>query len=259
MNKFEKIFVIFALGYTVIYGVFFFNIDFMGNEISFQQILPFHLFGMALNLGVLISVIRDIYKRKFASPNSKTTWTILILLFWPSIFIYLPKYAFKPRDEIVTERNLKKYIIGFIVIILAFFGFMAFSMFNMFHIPSNDIQMLAVSGEIERITKLLEEKPDMASIVRKRDSWSPLHGAAFNNHPETVRILANYGADVNLATCNGDTALHGATEDGYTEVVRVLLEAGADPNLTNTKGKIALDIAKWHQHDEIIKLLENKQ
>jgi len=258
MNKLEKSIVITALVYTVVYAFVFFNIDLMG-ENAFQRILPFHLLGMALSLGMLVVIIRDIYKRKFASPNSKTTWTILVLMFWPSIFIYLPKYGFKPREEIATDTNQKKYIIGFIVIVIAFFGFMALSVFNMFHIPSDDLQMLAVSGKNEKIIKLLTQKPEMATMVREQDSWSPLHGAAFNNHPETVKILANHGADVNLATCNGDTALHGATEDGYTEVVRVLLESGADPSITNSKGKTPLEIAKWYQYEEIIQLLENTQ
>lgn len=169
---------------------------------------------MALGLVFIIIVIRDIYKRNFENPNSKTTWAILIILFWPSVFIYLPKYGFKPRNEIIRNGNKKKYIIGFVVIILCFFGFIAFSVFKVFHIPSNNIQMLAVSGKNERILELLNDKPEFAEMIRENDNWSPVHGAAFNNHPETVKILANYGADLNLKTCNGDTPLHGASEYG---------------------------------------------
>ncbi|MBW6475243.1 MAG: hypothetical protein K0B14_19105, partial [Anaerolineaceae bacterium] len=87
MGKFEKTFVVFTLLYTVIYAFFFFNLE-LASE-GFDKILPFHFLGMALSLAFIIIVIRDIYKRDFENPNSKNTWIILVLLFWPSVFIYL--------------------------------------------------------------------------------------------------------------------------------------------------------------------------
>ncbi len=257
MSQYEKAFSFFTLLYIVIYSFFFLSIA--PSTDSIEKILPFHFFGMALCLVFIIIVIRDIYKRSFENPNSKTTWTILILLFWPSVFIYLPKYGFKPRDEVVRNVNQKKYIIGFIIIIICFFGFIAFSVFRGFHISSDDIQRLAVSGKNDKILKLLRDQPDYAKIIREDDNWSPVHGAAYNNHPETVKILADYGADLNLQTCHGDTPLHGASEYGYTEVVKVLLEAGADPDILNDKGRTPLEIAEWNGHNEIITLLENSQ
>ncbi len=119
--------------------------------------------------------------------------------------------------------------------------------------------MLAVSGKNDKILKLLRDKPDYAKMIRENDNWSPVHGAAYNSHPETVKILADYGADLNLKTCHGDTPLHGACEYGYTEVVRVLLEAGAKPNILNDKGRTPLEIAEWYGHSEIVALLENSQ
>ena len=100
MSKWEKGLCIFALLYTLVYMPVFFAVGLSGRiEQYFLLIIPFHLFGMMINLAFLIIVIRDIYKREFPDPNSKVTWTVLILMFWPSVLVYLPKYGFKPRDN----------------------------------------------------------------------------------------------------------------------------------------------------------------
>ena len=254
MGKFEKSFIVFTILYTFFYIPFFFNFDVQNG--TFSKIVPFHLIGMALWLGFIIIVIRDIYKRNFENSNSKNTWTMLVLLFWPSVFIYLFKYGFKSRTEIGKDENLKKYIAGLVILIICFFGYFAFSAFRVFHVSGNDIQELAISGKNERLLEILQKNPDAANEVRNRDNWSPIHGAAFNNHPKTVKILAQYGADINLKTCNGETPLHGASEYGYAEVVKALIEAGADINIKDDKGKTALDIARWYNHNDIAELLE---
>lgn len=54
--------------------------------------------------------------------------------------------------------------------------------------------------------------------------------AAYHGHPETVRMLADRGADPDKANDRGQTPLAGAVFKGETEVVMVLLAAGADPD-----------------------------
>jgi len=51
-----------------------------------------------MGLPLYIIVIRDIYLRSFPNPNTKVTWTILVLMFWPSILAYLYKHGFHPRE-----------------------------------------------------------------------------------------------------------------------------------------------------------------
>jgi len=64
----------------------------------FRVILPFHFFGMALNLVALILTIRDLYLRDFGRENAKLTWLLLILMTggigW---VIYILRHALKPR------------------------------------------------------------------------------------------------------------------------------------------------------------------
>ena len=93
MNRAEKVFVIFYWAYILAYIPCFFLLA----SNHFFAILPFHVFGMAIGIPMLIIVFRDVYKRTFPNPNTKVTWTILMLLMWPSILVYLCKYGFRPR------------------------------------------------------------------------------------------------------------------------------------------------------------------
>jgi len=98
MSRREKAFCIFYFVYILVYIPVFITVMNTDSR-SFGPIIPFHLLGMALGLVFLIIVLRDIYKREFPNPNQKITWTILILMFWPSVFVYLPRYGFKPRTR----------------------------------------------------------------------------------------------------------------------------------------------------------------
>jgi len=104
MNRFEKAFLIFYVVYTAAYIPFFVRFA----QTHMRVLVPFHLFGMALGAGFLFVVFRDLYKRSFQNPNTKITWTILILMFCPSVLVYLFKYAFKPRSAHEANNQVKK-------------------------------------------------------------------------------------------------------------------------------------------------------
>lgn len=94
MNRAERAFAIFYWVYIIAYIPCF--LLFMPS--SFFEMLPFHLFGMVIGVPMLVIVFRDLYKRDFPNPNSKVTWAILMLMFWPSIPVYLYKHGFRLRD-----------------------------------------------------------------------------------------------------------------------------------------------------------------
>lgn len=99
VNRWEKGFIVFYFMYMIFYVCVFIGIIRSGDmdPATFHTILPFHLFGMAMGLPLYIIVIRDIYLRSFPNPNTKVTWTILVLVFWPAIIAYLYKHGFHPR------------------------------------------------------------------------------------------------------------------------------------------------------------------
>jgi hypothetical protein len=258
MGRIEKIFCFFALAYIIIYSFFFFSM--MSSPDNFDRIVPFHIFGMILSLSFMIVVVRDVFKRQFKNPNSKAIWAILIIMFWPSVFIYLPKYAFKPRDEIQEVGNNKKYIIGFVVIVIVFFGYMGFSMFsaiNNFENQPQTLNSLAASGKNQEIISRFNNGDIGPEELTGNGNWSPLHSATSNNRINTVRLLLEKGANVNQqCECNGDTPLHSAAKNGYFDIIKILIEAGADRSILNDKEKSAYDLATENGFSETADLLK---
>ncbi|CAJ0592805.1 unnamed protein product [Cylicocyclus nassatus] len=95
-----------------------------------------------------------------------------------------------------------------------------------------------------------------------RDSWTPLHYAAFYEHLDAMRALLNNGnANVNVQNKGGATALHFAALNGNAFLVELLLShPGVDTNLRNRDGNRAVDLCKdvpkkaWQ---DVAKLLMN--
>jgi ankyrin repeat protein len=66
---------------------------------------------------------------------------------------------------------------------------------------------------------------------------------------EAVKMLLDLGADVNAVDNNGDTAMHGAAYNNYPLVVKLLADNGADPRIwsqPNKQGITPLFAAEGH-------------
>ncbi|XP_055936917.1 serine/threonine-protein phosphatase 6 regulatory ankyrin repeat subunit B-like [Argiope bruennichi] len=80
---------------------------------------------------------------------------------------------------------------------------------------------------------------------------SILHIAVLKRRPEVevIKLLLNYGADVNMVDDKGDTPLHSAVRfwtgspSCQYEVVKVLLDAGVDVNALNITQRTAFNLA----------------
>lgn len=82
---------------------------------------------------------------------------------------------------------------------------------------------------------------------------SPLHRAlCLNAPPETIHLLIQAGAPLDLPNNEGDRPLHVASKSGHSTNVWTLLEAGAQLELVNREGKSALDLALEWGHDELV-------
>jgi len=71
-----------------------------------------------------------------------------------------------------------------------------------------------------------------------------------------VRLLIEFGADVNAKDKNGDTSLIWASYYGYEDIVKLLIGAGVNANAKNKNGSTALRWAYENNQKNIIELLK---
>ena len=148
----------------------------------------------------------------------------------------------------------------------------------------------AAAGEIERVERLLAERPADVSAYSP-DGWTPLHLAAFFGHSKIVELLLAHDADVSARSRNpnGNTPLHAAlaanqkmaaallighgadldavdaggwrplhlaAANNNLDSMRTLVAQGADVTATNKEGLTAIQMAEQKNHKEAAALLK---
>jgi len=74
------------------------------------------------------------------------------------------------------------------------------------------------------------------------DRYDPFGMKSKEDFTETVKILLNYGADVNTQNARGETPMHLAARNEFQKVIEVLVLAGCDPVLEDNDGNRAADL-----------------
>jgi uncharacterized protein len=70
-----------------------------------------------------------------------------------------------------------------------------------------------------------------------------------------IRVLVEYGADINATDSNGASVVAIAAAHNRPELIKLLVELGADPTKRLTNGRTPLDYAKEANAMDVIKLL----
>jgi len=152
----------------------------------------------------------------------------------------------------------------------------------------------SLTGKLSLIRQVLLAHPEMVNARHKSlggecDESTPLHYAVMKKDIAIVRLLLDYGADVNarntlghtplrIATCIGEkyamelligkgasleapdrakreTPLHDAVARGDAQIIELLLERGAYINAQNKDGETPLHIACKQGREDIATLL----
>ncbi|MBN1766117.1 MAG: ankyrin repeat domain-containing protein [Sedimentisphaerales bacterium] len=97
----------------------------------------------------------------------------------------------------------------------------------------------ACDDEIEKIKKLIELGADIE--VKNKNGVTPLMAAARCGEDDTMIYLLQQGADPGAVDNDGNNALHDTVSKEYTsETIRILIEYGIDINQRNNQGETPL-------------------
>ena len=120
---------------------------------------------------------------------------------------------------------------------------------------SMPIHIAAANGNNEIIGMLLSKDE---TIVNERDNKgnAPLHWAAMKDKTETIKFLAQRGADLEAKDVDGWTPLHYASAFASLQTVETLINLGANKETKANDGNIALAYA---QKSEIKDYLGGKE
>jgi ankyrin repeat protein len=105
----------------------------------------------------------------------------------------------------------------------------------------------AKSGDVSTTKRWAHCNSDSCTVVDEY-SYTPLIIAAWKGHVEVVRVLLDWGAEVNTRDTWEETALHNAARYGKLSVVQLLVERGVHVRLKSIHGKTAADLARSNGH-----------
>ncbi len=94
MNRAEKLYCLMAIGCI---GALAFFLATSPAARELKYLLPLSLCGVAVNVGLLFVVFKDIFSRSFSRPWQKYFWLLIIFLCMPAVIVYLPIYGFNKR------------------------------------------------------------------------------------------------------------------------------------------------------------------
>ncbi len=113
-----------------------------------------------------------------------------------------------------------------------------------------------IDKDIKKIDSLLKKGN---GINQPDGNATALMHAAVMGDSEMIKLLLEYGADINLKSQLGFTALISAAGSGQYDTVKLLLSYDANKNVKGYAGLTALDTAQIQNHSDIVQLLQSNK
>jgi len=110
--------------------------------------------------------------------------------------------------------------------------------------PEMVAALIAAGADVNAISTVVHW--ERQTTAEPREKWlppggfTPLMFAARENCVECIKVLADHGANLNLADPDGIMPMVNSIINGHYDVAELLLQRGADPNLFDKTGRAAL-------------------
>lgn len=122
-------------------------------------------------------------------------------------------------------------------------------------LAQNEINEAAGSGDLGRVTALLERNPRQVSSP-DASKKTPLHWAVIGDHKSVAEVLMAFYANVNARDDEGETPLFLAAQTGKVDMVELLLtNIHVNPDLGNLQGDTPLHQAVRNDDKDVAELL----
>ena len=149
---------------------------------------------------------------------------------------------------------MKKYIKGFMytafLIGISVLGFLFFTVsysdsddesdtetvVESYQNPNENMIISALDNDFEMIQSLIANGAD-PNFQNNEDGITALHYAAAHDNVRMIQFLLDNGANIDIASYNGETPLYSALDQNAERAVELLLQRGADPFLENNNGE----------------------
>jgi uncharacterized protein len=126
------------------------------------------------------------------------------------------------------------------------------------NVTIKDVSQAAQQGDATKLNELLRDQPALVN-TEDTNGLTPLGYAAHYGHIQTVQVLLEYGADLNVLSHSAvpyipsNTALHAAIAGKRNiEVIQLLLNHKASPAILDSNGHTSLHVAAFHDDNEMI-------
>ncbi|KAH9503466.1 hypothetical protein Btru_068005 [Bulinus truncatus] len=109
-------------------------------------------------------------------------------------------------------------------------------------VPNIALLESAARNDLEEVRRLLETK--VSPDVTNEDGLTSLHQCCIDDNEEMLKLLLEYGANVNACDSEMWTPLHAAATCGHVNLCRHLIERGAELLAVNADGNMPYDICE---------------
>lgn len=120
---------------------------------------------------------------------------------------------------------------------------------------NTDLVKATKTGDLEKVSKLLNSAADLHTTVGDFDKRNLLHHAAQNGHPDLIELLIEKGIDVNSLDKRGRTALYLACYDYKVDSAKTLVANGAEINISGEYNPLDMASSNSYYGTEIVELL----